>query len=82
MSINKNEVTKEMIEKALQCKTAEELKELAKSEGYDITLEEAEAYLAELGDVELDGKVLEQVAGGACYGDGCPGRGHGPEINK
>ena len=67
MPINKNEITKEMIEKAMQCKTADELMELAKAEGYDITKDEAEAYLAELGDQELDSEQLRKVAGG---GDG------------
>ena len=36
MPVNNNELTKEMIEKALQCKTADELIRLAKAEGYDI----------------------------------------------
>lgn len=33
MPINKNELTKEQIAKAMQCKTAEELVELAKTAG-------------------------------------------------
>ena len=69
MPINKNEITKEQIEKALQCKTADELIALAEAEGVAITKDEAEAYLAELADVELDGKELKSVAGGGCYGD-------------
>ena len=48
MPINKNEITKEMIEKAMQCKTADELIALAKTEGCEITKEEAEAYLTAL----------------------------------
>ena len=36
-----NEITKEMIEKALQRKTVEELSALAKTEGFDMTKEEA-----------------------------------------
>ena len=48
MPINKNEITKEMIEKAMQCKTVDELIALAKTEGFEITNEEAEAYMAEL----------------------------------
>ena len=64
MPINKNEITKEMLEKVMQCKTAEELMALAKSEGMEITREEAEAYLAEMDDVELDDTALQQVAGG------------------
>ena len=66
MPINKNEITKEMLEKAMQCKTADELMALAKSEGMEITREEAEAYLAEMDDVELDDTALQQVAGGTC----------------
>lgn len=66
MPINKNELTKEMIEKAMQCETAEELIALAKSEGIELTKEEAEAYLAELDDFELDNSMLKNVAGGSC----------------
>ena len=64
MPINKNELTKEMIAKAMQCETAEDLVALAKSEGIEITKAEAEAYLAEMDDVELDSDTLKQVAGG------------------
>ena len=65
MPINKNELTKELIEKAMQCETAEDLIALAKSEGIELTKEEAEAYLAELEDFELDEVMLKNVAGGA-----------------
>ena len=51
MPINKNELTKEMIAKAMQCRTTEELMALAKSEGFEVTKEEAEAYLAEMDDM-------------------------------
>ena len=64
MPINKNELTKEQIAKAMSCETAEELMELAKSEGIELTKEEAEAYIAEMEDVELDSDTLKQVAGG------------------
>ena len=67
MPINKNDITSEMIQKALQCETAEDLIAYAKSEGIELTKEEAEAYLAELGDQELDSEHLRKVAGG---GDG------------
>ncbi len=63
MPVNKNGLTKEMIAKAMQCKTAEDLMALAKSEGAEITKAEAEAYLAELADIELDEKALKSVAG-------------------
>ena len=63
-NINLNELTKEQIAKAMNCETAEELMALAKAEGKEITKEEAEAYLAEMEDVELDEEHLKEVAGG------------------
>ena len=75
MEIDKKIITKEQLEKAMECKTAEELMALAKSEGYDITKEQAEAYLAEFANWELDRKDLDKVAGGAveqlCWNN-CP----------
>ena len=67
MPINKNELTKEMMEKAMQCKSADELIALAKTGGYEMTKEEAEAYMTELSDFELDGIALKNIAGGKCY---------------
>ena len=69
MPINKDKVTKEMIQTAMQCKDADELIALAKGDGIDITKEEAEAYLTELDDFELDSPQLKNVAGGGCYSD-------------
>jgi predicted ribosomally synthesized peptide with nif11-like leader len=69
MTINKNEITKEMVGKAMQCETAEELTALAKANGFDLSKEEAEAYMAELADVELDEEQLKKAAGGGCYPD-------------
>ncbi len=71
MPINKSELTKEQIEKAMACETAEELMALAKAEGIELTKEEAEVYLAELEDFELDGDTLKRVAGGGGYADLC-----------
>ena len=74
MPINKKELTKEQIVKAVQCKTADELMALAKAEGFAITKEEAEAYFAELSDMELDSEKLKKIAGGieTCWAvDGC-----------
>ena len=67
MPINKNEITKEMFAKAMQCETAEELMTLAKSGGFELTKEEAESYMTELSDFELDGIELKKIAGGKCY---------------
>ena len=58
MPINKDVITKEMFLKALQCKTTDELIALAKADGIELTKEEGEAYMAELGDVELDKDML------------------------
>ena len=69
MSINKKELTKAQVAKAMQCKTADELMALAKGAGFDITKAEAEAYMAELADVELDNEELQKAAGGGCYPD-------------
>ncbi len=69
MSINKNEITKEMLAKAMQCRNADELIALAKTRGMELTKEDAEAYMAELADFELDADTLQNVAGGGCYSD-------------
>ena len=62
-----NSLTKEQIEKAMACNTPEELIALAKTEGIEITLEQAEAYLEELQDVELNQETLDKVAGGKTH---------------
>ena len=67
MPINKDELTKDMIEKAMECKTAEELMALAKTGGFEMTKEEAESYMEELSDFELDDIALKNIAGGKCY---------------
>ena len=62
--IEKSELTSEMIKAAMQCKTSDELIALAKAGGYEITKEEAEAYMAELADYALDGEKLQAIVGG------------------
>ena len=64
---NMQVLKKELIEKAMHCKNAEELMALAESEGITLTKEEAEAYLAEMEDMELNGEILNKVAGGSCW---------------
>ncbi|MCR4705711.1 MAG: Nif11-like leader peptide family RiPP precursor [Lachnospiraceae bacterium] len=69
-----SKLTKEQIEKAMACKTADELVAHAKESGFEITKEEAEAFLSEALDFELDDEMLQKVSGGAktCYMiDGC-----------
>lgn len=74
MPVNHNELTKEMIMQALKCKNADELIALAKTGGIELTKEEAESYMTELADFELDENQMQKVAGGGktCYMiDGC-----------
>ena len=74
MPIDKSKITKEILEEASHCKTADQLVALAKDNGVTLTKEEAEAYLAELENLELDSADLDKVAGGkrVCYAvDGC-----------
>ena len=70
MPIDKSKITKEMMEKAEQCKTADDLVALAKANGITLTKEEADAYLAEMDNMELDEEALDKVAGGSSYSDG------------
>ena len=69
----KANLSEEVIAKAMQCETPEQLVELAKSEGIELTLDEAQAYLDEMDDFELDSQQLKAVAGGwdtsRCKGD-------------
>ena len=46
MPIDKSKITKEMLEKASECKTADEVMALAKANGFTLTKEEAELYIA------------------------------------
>ena len=70
--IEKNKLTREMIEKALKCKNVEDLLKLAETEGYELTRDEAEAYMAELADFGLDDATHSKAAGGGrgdCYSE-------------
>jgi type III secretion system FlhB-like substrate exporter len=62
--LNLNSLTKEQIALASKCQTPEELIELAKEAGIELTKEEAQAYLDELENMELDKETLDKVAGG------------------
>ena len=65
MPINKNEITKEMLKQALECKTAEDLIAFAKTEGVDLT-----KYFDELSECELKDGELKHIAGGKAPGGG------------
>ena len=63
-NINAKKLTRELIKKAIACETAEELMAVAKTDGIELTKEEAEAYMNELTSIELDDETLDKVAGG------------------
>ena len=65
-----NNLTPEMIEKAKAAKSVEELLEIAKANGVEMTADEAATYFAQLGpkNGELNDDDLDSVAGGACGG--------------
>ena len=72
--LKREELTKEMVQQALKYKDADELLSLANGRGYEMTREEAEAYMAEINDFQLDDEAMKAVAGGVnnCYMvDGC-----------
>ena len=60
-------LTPEMIEKAKAAKSAEELLELAKANGVEMTADEAATYFAQLNPKsgERDDELLDMVSGGA-----------------
>lgn len=64
-------ITPEMIEKAKEAKTAEELLALAKENNIEMTEEEAKTYFAQLHPAsgELSDDDLDNVAGGGCISD-------------
>ena len=79
MPIDKSRITRELLEKAAKCETAEQLIALAKESGVELTKTEAEAYMAELENCELGADDLDKVAGGSgatwcndCVRLGCP----------
>ena len=67
MKINGNEISKDVLAKAMLCDTPEELVKLAKENGVELTAQEAEAYLSEAEDIDLDSEQMKQVAGGVCW---------------
>ncbi len=60
-------LTNEMLQKAGECKTVEELLNLAKENDYPLTEKQATAKFNQLNKIgELADEELENVAGGAC----------------
>ena len=73
MNFKGKEISEEIIAKAMACKSAEELMKLAKAGGIELTKDEAEAYMAEMEDVELNDEEMKLVAGGSVRASACPG---------
>ncbi len=64
MKINGNEIPKEVLAKAVVCETPEDLMKLAKEYNFELTAEEAQAYLDELDNLDIPSEQLKKVAGG------------------
>lgn len=67
------DLTKEQVRKIMECKTADELLALAKSEGIELTREQAEEFIANMKTMELTEAEIKQVAGGSGCVQWCPG---------
>ena len=65
--VNGKEISREAFAEAMKCEKPEDLVKLAKDQGVELTKEEAEAYLSEIDDIDLDSAQLSKVAGG--YGN-------------
>lgn len=63
-TIKGKEISQQAIAEALRCDTVDALLEVAEKHGIDLTREEAEVFLEEMDDIDLDHKVLAMVAGG------------------
>ena len=63
-TIKGKEISQQAITEALHCDTVDALLEVAEKHGIDLTREEAEVFLEEMDDIDLDHKVLAMVAGG------------------
>lgn len=64
-------ISKELLEKAKQAKTAEELLAIAKAEGVEMFAEQAAKAFAELNKTgELSDEELDNVSGGGCKDSG------------
>ncbi len=76
-------MTNEMIEKAKECKSAEELLALAKENGIEMTAEEAAEKFTALNNMgELSDDELENAAGGGCTIDGIARKDVFPEVGQ
>ena len=75
-------LTAETIEKARGAKSAEELLEIAKANGVEITADEARTYFEQINAPILDDDLLEGVAGGWIVADSNPEDDSTDDIRK
>lgn len=65
------QVSREQLKKAMECRSKEELMELAKNEGIELTDEEAQKFLSSVSEKKVDLNDLEDINGGLCAGNVC-----------
>ena len=70
MQYKGKEIPEELMAKVMQCKSADEILKLAEENGIEVSKDEAEAFLDEYSDVELDEEMLDMASGGGAYD--CP----------
>lgn len=80
MQYKGKEITNELLEKAKQCTDVQELLKLAAENGVELSAEEAEAFLDETLDIELDEEALDVAVGGRL--GSCPTRKSECSLNK
>lgn len=61
-------MTKEFFEEASKFKTVDELTAFCKEKGVELTKEQAEAFIAQVGEGELSIDKIEEVSGGSLCG--------------
>ena len=64
MQYKGKEISQELMTKVMQCKSVDEILKLAEENGIEVSKEEAEAFLDENSDIELDEEMLDMAAGG------------------
>ncbi len=65
MQYKGKEISQELMAKVMQCKSADEIIKLAEGNGIEVSKEDADAFLDEYSDVELDEEMLNMASGGA-----------------
>ncbi|HAM15315.1 MAG TPA: hypothetical protein DCP91_05565 [Eggerthellaceae bacterium] len=69
MAINFDELSPEQIQKGMACKSLDEFREFALSEGFDLGEEESKAVFEQIYEAGLSDKQLDAIAGGTAWQD-------------